>query len=127
MIEFDDIWQQAYTPFELFGNEVGKGWMPLVAPVLNRIQELNAAGAQIEIDQVKEKYGELCIYVAGAPPEISEMIREAEEQSRHICERCGKPGKRVFGPYFWIYTRCPECIAKERIKVLGIVKETHQW
>ena len=67
------------TPFELFGVEVGKGWWPLVEPIYNRIQELNEADANIEITQIKEKWGELCFYVSGAPDEIYDMIREAEK------------------------------------------------
>lgn len=111
------------TSFELFGVEVGKGWWPLVEPIYNRIQELNAQGHNIEITQIKEKWGELCIYVSGAPDEIFDMIREAEEKSQHICESCGKPGERVISKHSWIYTRCPDCIKKEKIEVSGTVDE----
>ncbi len=105
------------TPFELFGVEVGKGWWPLVEPIYNRIQELNVQGAQIEIAQIKEKFGALCFYVHNAPEEIHDMIREAEKKSICICEQCGKPGKRVLGKHRWIYTRCPDCIMEEGIEV----------
>lgn len=111
------------TPFELFGAEVGKGWRPLVKPIYKRIRELNKAGANIEIDQIKEKWGELCIYVSGATEEINGMIREAEEKALHICEHCGQPAERVISNYSWIYTLCPECIKKKGIEVVATVDE----
>ena len=111
------------TPFELFGIEVGKGWWRLVGPIYDRIQELNKAGAEIEITQVKEKYGELCIYVSGAPDEIWDMIKQAEKKSIHICEHCGKAGERVISRSSWIYTLCPECIQEKGIKVSGTVND----
>lgn len=107
-----------YTPFELFGVEVGKGWRPLVEPVYNRIQELNAQGANIEITQIKEKFGMLCIYVHNAPKEIHDMIRDAEAKSVHICERCGKPAGRVKSKSSWIYTLCPDCLEERGIEVV---------
>ena len=111
------------TPFELFGMEVSKGWWPLVEPIFNRIQELNAQGHNIEISQIKEKWGELCIYTTGETDEIWDMIQVAEEKSHHICEVCGKPGERIISETSWIYTRCTNCIKKEKIKVSGTVDE----
>lgn len=115
-----------YTPFELFGIEVDKGWWPLVEPIFNRIKELNEAGAHIEIDQVKEKWGELCVCVSGAPDEIHDMIREAEKKSVHICEHCGKPAERVINEHSWIYTLCPDCLKERDIKVSGTVDESNR-
>lgn len=115
--------QELSTPFELFGVEVGKGWWPLVEPIYNRIQELNKAGSHIEIVQVKEKCGELCVYVSGAPEEIHDMIREAEKKSVHVCEHCGKPAERVISKSSWIYTLCPDCLKERGIKVSGTVEE----
>ena len=114
--------QELSTPFELFGVEVGKGWWPLVEPIYNRIQELNKAGSHIEIVQVKEKCGELCMYVSGAPEEIHDMIREAEKKSVHVCEHCGKPAERVISKSSWIYTLCPDCLRERGIKVSGTVE-----
>ena len=106
------------TPFELFGVEVEKGWWPLVEPIYNRIQELNEQGADIKITQIKEKFGMLCLYVNHAPSEIRDMIRAAEAQSIHICERCGRPAKRIISTWNWIYTLCPDCLKERGITVL---------
>lgn len=106
-----------YTPFELFGVEVGKGWWPLVEPIYNRIHELNNQGANIEISQIKERFGMLCIYVHNAPGEIIDMIREAEAKSVNICERCGKPASRIKSKSSWIYTLCSDCLQEKGIEV----------
>ncbi len=107
------------TPFELFGLEVGKGWLPLVEPIVNRIQELNEQGADIEIVQVKEKWGELCIYLSSYTPELKAMVDEATRKSVSICENCGKPAQRVWGNYHWVYTLCPKCLKARKIRILG--------
>lgn len=113
------------TPFELFGVEVHKGWWPLIEPIYQRIQQLNSEGAGIEISQIKEKFGMLCIYVHHAPDEIYDMIRKAEEQSIHICEDCGEPAERVFGEHKWIYTLCAKCLEKRGIKVVETLEEAN--
>ena len=114
------------TPIELFGLEIGKGWRPLVEPILQKIEELNAAGANIRITQVKEKWGELCVYLSSYTPELEEMIDEAARKSVTICENCGKPAQRVWGNYGWIYTLCPACLAARKIKVTGPVNSKKQ-
>ena len=113
-----------HTPFELFGVEVGKGWRPLVEPIYNRIQELNEQGADIEITQIKESWGELCFYTHKATAEIMEMIEEAREKSIHTCEDCGKPAVRICSKTGWIYTLCPDCLKERKIQVLNTVSET---
>ena len=118
--------QKLYTPFELFGVEVDKGWWPLVEPVYNRIQELNGAGAGIEITQIKEKWGQLCIYVSGAPHEIRKMIEEAEKKSVHVCEHCGEPAERIWSTTGWIHTLCPDCLKRRKIKVRRTVAEDQE-
>ena len=110
------------TPFELFGFEIGKGWMPLVEPIIKKIQELNQQGIDIQITQIKEKFGELCVYLSAYTEELEQMIRDAEKKSIHICENCGKPAQRVWGNYGWIYTLCQDCLEERKIKIIGPVE-----
>lgn len=110
------------TPYELFGIEIGKGWMPILEPVIKRIEELNEQGANIKITQIKEQWGALCVYLSCYTEELEKMIRAAEEQSVRTCENCGKPATRVWGKYRWIYTLCPDCLIARKIKVIGPVE-----
>lgn len=68
---------------------VPEGWVPLML-------ELHAALVAVSPDfayaQVKQKWGELRVYVSGATAEARDLISAAELRSRTICEVCGQPG-----------------------------------
>lgn len=100
-------------PIELFGLEIRKGWLPLVEPIIDRVQELKEAGSDVKILQIKEKWGVLQIYLLNAPEELLKLARDAQEKSTRICEECGAPATQaeVNG---WIYTRCSDCLEKLR-------------
>jgi hypothetical protein len=87
------------------GVECGKGWMPLVEPVL---AECEVTGT--EVRQIKEKFGRLRIYVAQAPESVYDAIRIAESASANVCETCGRSGKTTTDER-WILTLCPPCMA----------------
>ncbi|MFI6742466.1 hypothetical protein ACIBI9_57005 [Nonomuraea sp. NPDC050451] len=109
---------------------IGPGWHPLL---LRLHEELLAVSPSYSVQQVKEKYGTLRIYLLTGLlrhlhqggdmwPEPHEqerykqeddaatlLVRAAEEESARICEYCGNPGQgrdRV-----WIKTLCDDCNA----------------
>lgn len=100
-------------PFELFGVECGKGWNKLIEPLFKWIENYNNEHPddQIEIQQVKEKFGGLRFYVSHAPDELHRMIIKAEGDSYGICEVCGS---KIDVGYTsgWIQTICRKCIQK---------------
>jgi len=97
-----------------FGFECGRGWLPLVYETLDKIQAIvDRDRLDLEITQVKEKYGELRIYTSSYADEIEDIIQEATEKSVTICERCGKEGKRV-QVKGWLMTRCDECFRSHK-------------
>lgn len=68
------------------------------------------------ITQIKEKWGELCWYDAGAPQEVFDIIRKYEGISRMTCIECGKPAKyRSTG---WVEPYCEDCLP-EKIRESG--------
>lgn len=101
------------VPFGLFGIECEAGWYPLLIPILEYIVKYNLEheGSEISITQIKEKYGELRVYVDHGTPELFDMIDDATDKSLEICEVCGRPGelRDIRG---WLYTRCDECAKK---------------
>ena len=110
----------SYSPFDLFGIECGQGWEKLYKPVIERINEINKTRTpedQIIIDQIKEKFGTLRIYVSNAPKEIYDMIDEAEQRSQNVCEDCGFEHQEhvrtgYVGKTGWIRTLCNKCRKK---------------
>lgn len=102
----------------------GNGWFGLLNSLFERLQfwtQHNRA-PQLVTTQIKEKYGELKVYVSPiynpaqpcAPPRIEQqgMIWMASALSMQTCELCGAPGRWIgsIGPH----TRCA---AHERRRV----------
>lgn len=106
---------------ELLKNEVcyyecGKGWWPLIEEakrIVNTWNKEHPNKEPIRFHQIKEKYGQLRLYLSAAPREIWDKMDELEEKSYSICEYCGSTEnvdtREIRG---WIYTVCDEC-AKE--------------
>ncbi len=113
-----------------------EGWYGLVDRLCADIER--AAGPegcqQIEVRQIKEKFGMLRVYLAhlgqsdvrvdvlaqggaasfrAAPPrsdrvrEVQRLVDAAEGASSRICEECGRPG-RTLSDRGWRLTRCDE-------------------
>lgn len=96
-----------------WGLSIGDGWMPLMAGLSAEIERILIAhkvpeGLWPAFEQVKEKFGELRIYLSwpeemqGAEArelpvrrEIRQAANTAVELSRTICEKCGAPGKLI--------------------------------
>lgn len=99
-------------PYELFGIECGEGWKKLYQPIIDYIEEYNKDKEEddkIEIYQIKEKLGTLSCYVSKKTDELRKMIEDAEAQSYHTCEICGKHINKQIVEHHWIYPMCREC------------------
>ena len=94
-------------PYPMFGIECGDGWLPLLDELFAGIEAVVRRDKlkDFQIDQIKEKFGTLRVYVSGANREIHKLIREAEVRSGSICERCGKPGQTA-SMDGWYVTLC---------------------
>lgn len=96
-------------PFIRCDLAIGDGWEPLLRTALKGIAAL-AVPDTFAIDCIKEKFGELRVYIWGvdtADPlyyEIGVLIVEATATSVTVCETCGAPGRRRRGS--WIKTLC---------------------
>lgn len=57
--------------------------------------------------QIKEKWGELCLYNSGTGPESDYVINHYQELSKCYCINCGKPARYVTDG--WIEYLCEDC------------------
>lgn len=91
-----------------WGFECGDGWFDLINTLCYLLQwDIdNNREPQIEVVQVKEKYGGLRFYTNQATGRQSGCISMAESLSYKICEVCGCPG--VINTGGWLSTRCKE-------------------
>jgi len=80
------------------------GWASIYTTLIADLEKLRG---EIEVQQAKEKFGELRVYVDKGSDKIYRLIDAATKQSRSTCEVCGAPGVlRDLKGYFT--TRCDE-------------------
>lgn len=98
----------------------GPGWYPLVVDADRR---LAAVDSGYVLQQVKEKFGVLVMYVEPSdfvrvlPPERRREIAaqlwavtaDVERLSATVCEMCGEPGEPTTLESGWLVTACAEC------------------
>jgi uncharacterized protein with HEPN domain len=107
-------------PFARDGFQIGDGWLGIV----DRLAAKLAVDPDLVVAQVKEKFGELRVYIEGvaaqsAPynPALEKQLNveciTVREESRHICEICGEPGRHAQHILGWYATRCEPCAALE--------------
>lgn len=115
------VYSDERMPFPMFGLEMSDGWKPIAMKVVNAIIDYNNNSPEdstIYINQVKEKFAELRIYVTydNVPQDvidkIENLISEAEYEADNTCEICGSKenvGIRVNG---WYTVMCEDCAKK---------------
>ena len=93
------------------GFAVGKGWYPILEKLCANIQhhidwkvKQGQDIAQVEVNQIKEKFGGLRFYYQGGDDQIHGMVQMAESFAGTLCEDCGGIGTRRSGG--WIRTLC---------------------
>lgn len=87
-----------------FGFECGDGWFKL----LDSLFKILAREKDIEVVQVKEKYGTLRCYINGGTDSAYASIEDAEKLSATTCEICGAEGK-LGSTGYWYSTKCTKC------------------
>ena len=104
------------------GFAVGAGWYPILETLCANIQshidwrvKQGKDIAQVEVSQIKEKFGGLRFYYSGGDDEISGMVRMAEAWADIACEECGAFGKRRSGG--WIRTLCDHHEAEHQARI----------
>lgn len=94
---------------------VRAGWRGLVEALCEQLQaEADCGHGQPVARQIKQKFGELRVYLSIAPASAAAsrfdaLTDFAERLSTRICEHCGAPGRLIVGGYFWQTT----CVAHE--------------
>jgi hypothetical protein len=81
------------------------GWTAILDDLAD---ELDRVAPGMLLGQVKEKFGELRVYVAAEEPPAGAgaAIEAAEDRSRHTCQVCGRPSRGPGSRYGWVRTLC---------------------
>ncbi len=94
-------------------------------------REMHAALIEVDPDveyvDIKQKWGELCVYIKRSTPETDEIIAQAAGHSRRVCEQCGGSGTphRPAGG-FW-HSLCCACNGVQERKRSGPKAFTLTW
>ena len=94
-----------------WGITTGDGWYEIL---LKASQETTKIIERKKLDpqlycftQVKEKFGEMRIYMSRSDEDIKQVIYRAMKASLTTCEDCGKPGRMYREG--WMRTSCQKC------------------
>jgi hypothetical protein len=90
------------------------GWYWLIDNLCSCIQDYIDVNKkkQVEIVQLKEKFGSMRFYTNHSDDLISGMIWLAEHYSWNICEKCGSTND-ITHTKGWIKTLCKKCAEKK--------------
>lgn len=102
-------------------DECPAGWQNLFLNMCSNIKPLlEEAGVlnEFRFIQIKEKYGQLTVYHAGAPESVCDMIDYYEGLSQRICIGCGKPTTKVTAG--WIMPVCDSCADEHGIDAIDM-------
>ncbi|UBV20419.1 hypothetical protein H8Z59_24625 [Mycolicibacterium fortuitum] len=86
----------------------GTGWQPIIDTLA---ADLAVIDPDLSVNQVKEKFGGLRVYVSATPAHhdaVYARIEQAEQDAERTCERCGQPGQ-LNDDLHWVLTLCDAC------------------
>ena len=83
---------------------------------VNKFPRGIAPMANIQVTQIKEKFGGLNFYYYGGDDYIYGLVHFAESLSYKICENCGTT-MNVGHTQGWVYTVCTKCLKKSGSRV----------
>jgi len=98
-----------------WGFECMEGWLKLIDELSKKITELDP---DVQVSQVKEKFGGLRFYIDGGSDEVHKLIEEAEEESYKTCEGCGTKENVSQTKTGWVKTLCDECVKRRNKNVM---------
>lgn len=94
-------------------SDLDPGWVDIVRRALQRIDAMltDEQAAKVNIAQVKEKWGELRLYVfareldQATQDTIAGLVREAIAEAQKACAKCGQPGD-LRTDFHYVQTLC---------------------
>jgi hypothetical protein len=96
---------------------IGAGWYPILYNFCVFLEKIKESGNEVDIAQVKEKFGGLRIYVNNVKvsdddvDRIYEYINQLEKLADKVCEKCGSTEEisKDSSKHFWIKSYCKKC------------------
>jgi hypothetical protein len=106
----DDDFMYEYCKLDFFPHgwkiAFGEQWAEEVQEVINKMPI--SARKEACILDIKEKYGQLCVFLSVHSDELAEVLKRYERLSEDICPKCGKTKHKNFSG--WINLLCDDCM-----------------
>ena len=138
----DDL-QNKYEFLRSVRFSCGDGWLPILEDLFGKIDKevKHASLTGFKVQQVKEKFAGLIVYVEGGNEIIDDLIALASRKAAETCEDCGNLGRRRTlnkgNPDEWLRTECDDCFAISpyrvtdayalAVEVIGSAENTRRW
>lgn len=103
---------------------VSDGWHPLLEELIEKLNIL-CENMNVQVTQIKEKFGGLRFYADGLTEEGWKLVEEYERKAYHVCEKCGEDGK-YRDALSWKQTLC-DTHYKEELKEIRKHWGFRQW
>ena len=118
--KYPKIFKQKDLPVEqtsmCWGIDIGDGWYHIIDTLCRQIQnhlkhnlkkDQNPKLFNVEVTQIKEKFGGLCFYYSGGDEFIEGLVWMAEGISNKTCEECAAYATQ--NDTGWVHTLCNNC------------------
>jgi len=86
-----------------------QGWREIIEQLCADLDALELP--ELRINQIKEKFGGLRVYVNIHPADVGALIERAQVRCAEVCENCGAPGNLRRNSTGWLLTLCDSCEA----------------
>lgn len=94
-------------------DQIPRGWWSIYDQLLADLTRLDPV---VEVEQAKEKFGELRVYLAKSTADMDAPIDAASRQSRQTCQECSAPGLLMATKDGFYATVCNEHAQPEGFK-----------
>lgn len=92
--------------YENVGFDCGPGWVKLLIALGQFVEVVDPDARAL---QVKEKFGELRVYMGAVRYGLHDVTQAVLHASLQICEKCGEAGELRAKRGGWLHTFCDAC------------------
>lgn len=112
-----DISQHIWKELANSTTGYGPGWHELIIKMIEDIDLIykknHADASEFKINEIKEKYGRLQVYVESKLQDVYSLILQVENRSETVCSECGALSGGLYKNGDWFETLCAKCALEQ--------------
>ncbi len=103
---------------------ISEGWLALVTEALTRLLKEQGIAPALRVDQIKQKWGKLCINGEAFTERALAIAEEVADSSSRICEICGAQGEPIKNSRGWVIA--VRCVKHFDAREILVPDESHE-